>query len=175
VRPFKDNSRAIRFRVIERFKGVSASDLRLSFAVSSEEFNFIQGQLLLVYASQWEGKWVAACTRTREAVSTDSEVAALRGLSQGKSGGLIYGELWNPRMGLRYSIGARIRLRRDGSSGIVGTVTDAHGRFQFPWIPEGRYSLIVVGTDQYRDVEQSVDVKADSGCISVKPIRLESR
>jgi hypothetical protein len=173
----KTGSRAlrVRFRVIEGFKGVSASDLALAFEPSSEEFNFVQGQRLLVYAIQWRGYWMAACTRTREAVSTDSEVAAVRGLSQNRSGGLVYGELWNPESDRSSLAGIRIKLRRDGTPRDIETLTDSFGRFQFPWVPEGHYSLIVVGADRYRDVERSVDVKVDSGCIAVKPFQLELR
>jgi hypothetical protein len=165
----------VRFRVIEAFKGVSDSDLVLAFQLSPEEFRFVQGQRLLVYASQWRGYWKAGCTRTREAVSTDSELAAVRGLSQNRSGGLVYGELWDLESDHRSPAGIRVKLRRDGTPRDVETVTDIHGRFQFPWIPEGHYSLIVVGADRYRDVERSVEVKANSGCIAVQPLRLELR
>ncbi|MCI0662095.1 MAG: carboxypeptidase-like regulatory domain-containing protein [Acidobacteria bacterium] len=163
----------VKFRILEGFKGVSASELRLAFGPSSEEFHFVQGKRLLVYASQWQGLWSAECTRTREAISTDSEVAAVRGLSQSQSGGLLYGELRNPVQEFRYPVGVRVKLRRDGLSGAVVTTTDYHGRFQFPWIPEGRYSLTVAGRDRYREVQRSVEVKANSGCMAIEPIRRE--
>lgn len=164
----------VQFRKLEGFKGISSSNLAtLTFRFSYLDFQFVQGQRLLVYGFRREGELSTACTRTREAVSTDSEVAAVRGLSRGQSGGLLYGELWNPVEGFRNKVGVPVKLRRDGLSGAVVTTTDAHGRFQFPWVPEGRYLLTVAGTDRYREVQRTVDVKANSGCMAVEPIRRE--
>ena len=163
------------FRVTEGIKGVSGSHLTLAFARSSEEFHFVKGQQVLVYARQWRGYWFAGCTRTKEAIATDPEVAVVRGLSQGQSGGFVYGEIWSPTTEIRSMAGIRLKLRRDGTPLVVETVTDVFGRFQFPWLTAGRYSLIVIGGDRYWDAERSLDVKENSGCIAVQPFRLELR
>jgi hypothetical protein len=76
----------VRFKVLERFKGVRDDELTLRFKSTSNEFRFAEGQRILLYAYKFGTEVTAGCSRTRLATAEDPEVRELRQLASGKTG-----------------------------------------------------------------------------------------
>jgi hypothetical protein len=161
----------VRFRVLERFKGVLTPDTTLRFdATQAERFTFVPGQQLLVYASRSQGRWHSGCTRTRVVSNGDSEVDVLRGLTTGRPGGPVSGIVVATKDAeQRLLLGVRVTLRGNGVERHATTGTD--GVFQFDWVEPGSYSLVVAGLGGAEE-RRTVVVERRSTCVGAGVFRL---
>jgi hypothetical protein len=164
----------VRFRVVERFKGVLTPDVTLRFdATQAEHFTFVSGQRLLVYASRSQGRWHSGCTRTRLVREGDPEIEILRGLTTGRPGGPVSGIVMSTTdaeqrllPGVRATLQGGIDSRIDRQA-----TTGPDGVFQFDWVEPGSYTLVVAGP---RGVEErrTVVVEQRSACVGAGVIQL---
>ena len=166
----------VRVRVVEQFKGTLRSDQTIVFERPSvESFQFVKGQRVLVYANQSQGRLSSACTRTREAMATDGEVAALRALASGQPGGLVNGGLWSVEGGQARNRHGGVRVSLRGAGLKMQVTTEPNGTFQFGWAPPGAYILSVEGVDGYQSETRTVVIDRRSGCVAVPSILLRRR
>jgi hypothetical protein len=165
----------VRFRVVERFKGVVTADATLRFdATQAEHFTFVQGQRLLVYASRSQGRWHSGCTRTRVVSDGDPEIDILRGLTAGRPGGPVSGIVMSTTDAeQRLLLGVRVTLRGSGAdSGVERqATTGTDGVFQFDWVEPGSYTLIVAGP-QSGEERRTVVVERRTACIGAGVFQL---
>jgi hypothetical protein len=158
----------VRFRVLEPFKGVLAPDATLRFdATQAEQFTFVPGQRLLVYASRSQGRWHSGCTRTRVVGADDPEIDILRGLTTGRPGGPVSGIVMSTTDAEQQLLpGVRVTLRGSAVDGGVErqATTSTDGVFQFGWVEPGSYNVVVAGP---RGVEEqrTVVVERRSACV----------
>jgi hypothetical protein len=165
----------VRFRVVDRFKGVVAPDATLRFdATQAERFTFVAGQRLIVYASRSQGRWHSGCTRTRVVGDDDPEIDILRGLTTGRPGGPLSGIVMSTTdTGQRLLLGVRVSLRGGVSDGGVNrqATTGPDGVFQFDWVAPGTYSLVVAGANGAEE-RRTVVVERRSACVGAGVIQL---
>jgi hypothetical protein len=158
------------FRVLESFKGPSGNHVTLALKPSSEEFPYVKGQRVLVYANRFKETWSTACTRTRQVSRTDTEPQVVRALLSNEPGGVIDGNVQTSEL-LRTgrASGIAVVLRRDGAL-VSEMQTDFAGRFQTGWLASGVYELTVKATIAGLGRPRKVVVSRDSGCISIGSI-----
>jgi hypothetical protein len=161
----------VRFRVLERFKGVLTADVTLRFdATQAERFTFVPGQRLLVYASRSQGRWHSGCTRTRAVSEDDPEIDILRGLTTTRPGGPLSGVVMSTTDAeQRLLLGVRVSLLGNGVDQQVTTGPD--GVFQFGWVAPGTYSLVVAGP-RGAEERRTVVVERRSACVGAGVIQL---
>jgi hypothetical protein len=160
----------VRFRILEWFKGSSGNQLTFTLKPSSEEFDYVTGKRVLVYATRSDGgTWSTACTRTRQVSPTDPEPQVVRALQRNQPGGVIDGNVQTAELLRTGRAGAiAVVLRRDGA--LVSEMrTDFAGRFQTGWLAPGVYELSVKATTAGGRPREVV-VLRDSGCISIGSI-----
>jgi hypothetical protein len=157
----------VTFRILQALKGTLGEEVILSLGPSSEEFSYRKGQRVLVYANRRGEKRTTACTRTREAAVTDSEIAVIRALQVRGDGGVIDGFVDVPGPQRTRQLGdVRVVLRRDGA--IVSQLkTNGVGRFTTGWLPPGTYELSVPpqGALQGAEKRRQVVISPKSGCL----------
>ena len=156
----------VQFRVLERFKGAPGSDVTLSLAPSSEEFSYVEGQRLLVYAGRQRGAWSTACTRTTHASVAANEALVLRALRDGRPGGAIDGDVLTAQRSRRGGPDIRVVLGRDGAVSSE-MKTDFAGRFQTGWLTPGTYVVSVQKLTPGVESRRQGVVAPESGCISL--------
>jgi hypothetical protein len=160
----------VQFRILRGFKGSLGRERDLSLNPSSEEFSYVKGQRVLVYADRVGKTLSTACTRTRQVSLTDSEVLALLALHEQQDGGVIDGGVATRallRAGRARDV--RVVLRREGAV-ISEMRTDVAGRFQTGWLTPGTYVLSVPGSTPGAEVRREVVVPRELGCISLGSI-----
>lgn len=165
----------VRFRVLERFKGVLTPDATLRFdATQTEHFTFVSGQRLIVYASRSQGRWHSGCTRTRVVSDGDPEIDILRGLTTGRMGGPVSGIVMSTTDAeQRLLLGVRATLRGSGvDSGVERqATTGTDGVFQFGWVEPGSYSLVVAGPSGGEE-RRTVVVERRPACVGAGVFQL---
>ena len=70
----------VEFRVLQAFKGSQRDRVALALQPSSEEFPYVKGQRVLVYANRAGRTWSTACARTRLVSDAGSELVVLAAL-----------------------------------------------------------------------------------------------
>jgi hypothetical protein len=154
----------VRFRVLERFKGVLTPDATIRFDASqAEHFAFAPGQRLLVYASRSQGRWHSGCTRTRVVAADDAEIDILRGLTAGRLGGPVSGIVLSTTDAEQRLL-SRVRVTLQGAGVDQQASTGADGVFQFGWVAPGTYTLTVDGGSGRREQRHTVVVERRSAC-----------
>jgi hypothetical protein len=165
----------VRFRVLERFKGVVPPDATLRFdATQAEHFTFVPGQRLLVYASRSQGRWHSGCTRTRAVHDGDPEIEILRGLTTGRPGGPVSGIVMSTTDAeQRLLLAVRVTLRGGAVGGGADrqVTTGPDGVFQFDWVEPGSYSLVLTGP-RGEETRRTVVVERRSACVGAGVIQL---
>jgi len=154
--------------VLESFKGRLRDQVTLSLGPSSEEFSYVKGQRVLVYARRLGTEWSTACLGTRQVSPEDEGVVVLRGLrAPQEDGGVIEGTVATPqRLRTRPARNIRVVVRR-GSTVVAELQTDDGGRFQTGWLSPGTYGLSTEVNDQRGTARREVVVSRRARCISV--------
>lgn len=159
----------IQFRILQKFKGALDDQVKLSLAPSSEEFSYMKGQRVLVYASpsgRLEDSWSTMCSRTREVALADNELSVLGALRDKREGGTIDWTVATREL-LRAGKPPDIRvvLRRQGN--VVSEIKTVGYRFHTGWLTPGTYMLSVHSSIPGLESQREVVVSRESGCISL--------
>jgi hypothetical protein len=163
-------STRVRFRTLQRFKGDLGQHGELVLKASSEEFEYVLGQRVLVYANRAGDVWSTACTRTKQVSALDGEPLVLQSLVENRPGGVIEGVALTPDL-LRSGRATKIRVvLRSGSGDVSELRTDGLGGFQTTWLMPGAYVLSVEDTTQNVQGWRQVVVAPQSRCMSVGSI-----
>jgi acetolactate synthase regulatory subunit len=147
-----------------------AGETELALEPSSEEFPYESGQRVLVYARRSRQAWSTACTRTRVATLADAEVAVLRALRDKRRGGYVSASVATAALvGAQRLNGIRVQLTGRGIA-PVEMLTNAHGRFDTPWLNPGTYTLSVDDVARGLEVRRAVVISPDSRCVTLGSI-----
>jgi hypothetical protein len=76
----------VRFRVLEAYKGTTMGERTFDLANGPDEFRFVPGHRVLVYASpNKRGKFSTGCAGSRDTLLNDAELVELRRHSEASS------------------------------------------------------------------------------------------
>jgi hypothetical protein len=173
---YKDRTdKYYRFVVLESFKGAKESELDVYYRPSNCEFGFDIGEIVLVYAYEWEDSegilnTSRFCSRTGALETAQDDIHFLRALLQNKPEPRIYGSVQilgedSVTNSNQYSYVEGIKIVAESKKRRFETITDRNGIYSFNKIPNGEYKVYpklptkytVLSLDLYNVTLQSKD------------------
>jgi len=133
------------FRIIEAFKGVTATQITMRLAVDGEAPRVEMGDRVLVYAPKPDPpgeRWFIGCNRTKFGKEiADQELTALRRIKMGISGTAVEGFFVMPKDDQSVTWGDPSGIRITAHSATGSVVTLSVGPNFLLWLTPGQYRI----------------------------------
>jgi hypothetical protein len=141
----------IRFLVQESFKGVSGYEVEIHSGTGGGDcgYWFLRNESYLVYAykNSKDNLYTSICTRTADVSNAKEDLEFLRGLSDAKPGGTLYGRLFRIIGDHEYGpfkegpkpAGVKINIK--GEAQTFEAVTNEAGEYRLSGLPAGDYDV----------------------------------
>ena len=166
--PYEIESGEVTFEVEEAFKGNPGKTVTIQIAsmkgTSCGTYGLRRGETYVVYAYAYKPDMLSTgvCTRTGTVSQAKEEVAFLRSLPPGGSGGTITGRIWLDTKGINGG-GAKplggVSVRITGPrQKAVTAVTDMEGNFEASGLPAGIYMVTPKFPQNYFSDTDSAEV-----------------
>ena len=173
----------IRFLVQENYKGASGYEVEINSGTGGGDcgYWFLRNESYVVYAyrsSEDNKLYTSICTRTQHVTTAKEDLEYLRGLSNAKPGGTLYGRLirviGDPYHG-PYKEGpkmAGVKINVTGGTQAIETVTNEAGEYRVTGLPPGDYDAFPQLPDKL-GANSTRDNKDDFGrVIGRRPVTL---
>lgn len=167
----------VTFEVEESFKGKPGKTVTVQIAsmkgTSCGTYGLRRGETYVVYAYAYKPDMLSSgvCTRTGTVSQAKEDVAFLRSLPPGGSGGTITGRIWLDTRAIKFG-GSRplggVSVSITGpTQKAISVVTDKEGKFEASGLPEGTYKVTPkFPRNYYSDRDSDEVILADLGTAS---------